>query len=87
MKNNLRNLKKIYGDKALTVFVMAPSKEVLFQRLRDRNTESASSLQKRIEKADQELQYSRDFDVVLINDELDIAKKDALRIASSFLDS
>lgn len=81
------NLKKIYGDKALTVFVMAPSKEVLFQRLRDRNTESASSLQKRIEKADQELQYSRDFDVVLINDELDIAKQDAVKIASSFLDS
>ncbi len=81
------NLKKIYGDKALTVFVMAPSKEVLFQRLRDRNTESEASLQKRIEKADQELQYSQDFDVVLINDELDIAKQDAEKIASNFLDS
>lgn len=80
------NLKKIYGDKALTVFVMAPSKEVLFQRLRDRNTESEDSLQKRIQKADQELQYSQDFDVVLINDELDIAKQDAVKIASSFLE-
>lgn len=81
------NLKRIYGEKAQTVFVMAPSKEVLFQRLRDRNTESEDSLRKRIEKADQELQFSRDFDVVLINDELEVAKKEAERVASQFLDS
>ena len=80
------NLKKIYGSTAQIVFVMAPSKEILFQRLRDRNTESEASLQKRIQKADQELQYSQDFDVVLINDELDIAKQDAIKIASSFLE-
>ena len=81
------NLKRIYGEKAQTVFVMAPSKEILFQRLRDRNTESEDSLRKRIEKADQELQFSRDFDVVLINDELEVAKKEAEKIASAFLDS
>ena len=80
------NLKRIYGDKALSVFVMAPSKEVLFQRLRDRNTESEASLNKRIQKADQELQYSKLFDVVLINDQLDIAKQDAEQIASEFLE-
>ncbi len=80
------NLKRIYGDQALSVFVMAPSKAILFQRLRDRNTESEASLNKRIQKADQELQYSKLFDVVLKNDQLDIAKQDAEQIASEFLE-
>jgi guanylate kinase len=64
------NLKKIYGDRALTIFVKPPSPEILFQRLRDRNTESEESLNKRIGRAAEELSFEPYFDLVLLNDDL-----------------
>lgn len=71
------NIKAAYGDRALTVFVQPPSPEVLFQRLRDRNTESEESLQKRIARATEELTYADRFDVILVNDDLQVALQDA----------
>jgi guanylate kinase len=79
------NIKKIYPKEALLVFVKPPSEEILLQRLRDRNTESEESLKKRIEKASFELSFENEFDVVLVNDELDACLKRAEIIVNDYL--
>ncbi|MFK7947327.1 MAG: guanylate kinase [Saprospiraceae bacterium] len=66
------NIKKIYGDKAITVFVKPPSPEILFTRLRNRQTEDEESLRKRIARATEELTYEDTFDIVLLNDDLEV---------------
>jgi len=79
------NIKKYYGDKALTVFVAPPSPEILFERLRGRKTEDEESLRKRIARAREELKYERKFDLILINNDLETALKDAENIVDNFL--
>ena len=79
------NIKKHYGDQALTVFVQAPSIDVLRERLMRRNSESSETLKARVEKARLENTYSSRFDKVVINDVLEIAKADAYSIAKNFL--
>lgn len=64
-------LKKRFGDKALAVFLRPPNKEVLMQRLRSRSTEVEHQLQERLNKAEFELGYEKDYDVVVVNDKLD----------------
>ena len=79
------SLKKIFGDKALSVFIQPPSIEVLEQRLRNRNTETEESLRKRIERAEMELQYSNQLDVVVVNDDLETAIDETETIVNNFL--
>ena len=79
------SLKKIFGDKALSVFIQPPSIEVLEQRLRNRNTETEESLRKRIERAEMELQYSNQLDVVVVNDDLETAINETETIVNNFL--
>lgn len=74
------NLKKDYGDKAVAIFVSPPSIEVLIQRLKNRKTEDSESLKKRIEKVKYELSFSDQFDILLINDNLEDAFKKAEEI-------
>ena len=81
------NLKKHFGDKALAIFIEPPSLDVLFKRLKNRATETEKSLNKRIEKATQEMKFSSSFDLILINDRLEEAKKDAFEKVSKFLES
>ena len=64
------NLKKYFGDQALSVFIQAPSVEVLRQRLIGRGTDSAEDIEKRVAKAAEEMTYAPQFDKVLINDDL-----------------
>lgn len=64
------NLKEYFGDDALAVFVKVPSLEQLEKRLTARNTETPESLQQRLDKAREELKHEQDFDVSLINDDL-----------------
>lgn len=64
------NLKKIFGEKALAIFVQPPSIEVLNFRLRNRSTETPEKIAMRIEKAQSEMAYSPRFDKVLVNDQL-----------------
>lgn len=78
------NLKKYFGENSLSVFVQPPSVEALEKRLRLRNTESEESLQKRVNKAAAELSKANCFDVVLLNDELEKAFKEAEKIVSKF---
>lgn len=79
------DIKKEYGAKCLTVFIKPPSFEVLQERLKNRNTESSESFAKRIKKVKEELTYENKFDIVLVNDLLEVAKKEAELIAESFL--
>ena len=78
------SIKKQFGDDALAVFVKPPSIEELENRLRNRSTESEESLQKRVGKAAEEMEYANQFDVVLINDDLETAKAEAERLVSEF---
>lgn len=78
-------LKSSFGKDALTVFVKPPSKEILFERLRQRKTDSKRSIEKRIKRATEELTYEAHCDIVLMNDDLNTALKDAEKIVESFL--
>lgn len=79
------NLKSIYEEKALSVFVKPPSIDHLEERLRLRKTDSEEKIKERIAKADRELQYAHQFDHILINNKLSIAKKEAENLVKLFL--
>lgn len=69
------NIKKIYGKRALSVFISPPSIEVLELRLTNRGTDSAATIAHRMEKARWELDFAPQFDLILINDNLEAAKQ------------
>ena len=79
------NLKKYFGDQALSVFIQAPSVEVLRQRLVGRGTDSAEDIEKRVAKAAEEMTYAPQFDKVLINDDLATALAEADAMVDAFL--
>jgi len=79
------NIKKYYGDRALSLFVMPPSVEELEKRLRNRSTESESDLKRRIEKARYEMTFAPQFDVVIVNDDLEKAVTEAKFVVENFL--
>lgn len=78
-------IKNKYSEKTLAIFVQPPSLEVMEQRLRNRKTESEEKIQERLNKAEKELKFATDFDVILINDDLETAKKEAIRLVETFL--
>ena len=80
------NLKKYFGDQALSLFVQPPSKEELEKRLRGRGTETEEKIQMRLAKAERELAYAQQFDKKLINDNLEKAKITAYEWVSKFLE-
>ena len=80
------NLKRIFGDKALSVFIQAPSVEVLRERLVGRGTATEEAIERRVAKAASEMEFAAGkFDHVLINDDLDTAKAEAERVIGEFL--
>ena len=79
------NLKNAYPEESLVVFVKPPSEEILFERLRQRQTEDPDSLAKRIARAAEELTYEDTFDYVLLNDDLTAALQEAERLTADFL--
>ena len=80
------NLKRIFGDKALSVFIQAPSVEVLRERLVGRGTDTEEAIERRVAKATSEMEFAAGkFDHVLINDNLDTAKAEAERVIGEFL--
>lgn len=81
------NIKRLFGENALSVFVMPPSVKVLEERLRSRGTDSPESIAKRLAKAEEEIQYSPKFDKVLINDDLRRAFEEAEMIVGEFINS
>ena len=79
------NLKKYFGDRALSVFIQAPSVEVLRQRLVSRATDSPEAIERRVAKAAEEMTYADKFDHSIVNDDLQKAYADAERLVSDFL--
>lgn len=79
------NLKKKLGQHALAVFVQPPSVEDLEKRLRHRSTETEEKIQTRLAKAKQELSYADQFDVILLNDQLETACEQAKQIVTEFI--
>ena len=79
------NLKKYFGDQALSVFIQAPSVEVLRERLVKRGTDSAEDIEKRVAKAAEEMTYAPRFDKVLVNDDLATAFAEAEAMVDTFL--
>ncbi len=81
-----KNIKRIYGDKCMSVFVRPPSVHTLVERLINRQTESEESLHKRIEKVKAEMAEENSFDIILVNDRLEIAFLEARHIVDTFLE-
>ncbi len=79
------NIKRLYGNDALAIFIQPPSIEELEKRLRLRNTDDDESIRKRVKKAGYELQYAKHFDVVIINDKLEEAKQKTMEVVTQFL--
>ena len=79
------NLKKYFGNKALAIYVDAPSIEILEKRLRSRETETEETIKKRIGKAVEEIKFRKDFDLVIVNDDLQQAKREALDNVKTYL--
>jgi guanylate kinase len=79
------NIKKQYDEQALALFVAPPSIEVLHQRLISRGTDTPEMIAKRIGKAEFELSFAPQFDKVVVNDDLEEAKKEAERLIREFL--
>ena len=79
------NIKKKFPEQTLAIFVQPPSIEEMERRLRDRKTDSEEKIQERVAKASKEMKYAKDFDVILINDNLENAKKDAEVLVKKFI--
>jgi guanylate kinase len=78
------NIKKMYPDNSVAVFVRPPSLSELRRRLKGRKTETESSLKKRLARAEEEMKYEDKFDKVVINDLLEVALEEAEQIIESF---
>ena len=79
------NIKKFYGENALSLFIQPPSIEELRKRLEGRGTDSQEAIETRLSKASYELTFSSQFDKIIINDELESAKQETYSVISHFL--
>lgn len=79
------NIKKAYGNKALSLFIQPPSVEELRKRLNGRGTDAPEVIEQRIARAEYELTFAEKFDAVVVNDNLETAKQDALTQITNFL--
>ena len=79
------NIKQHYGDKALSIFIMPPSVDELRRRLESRATDAPEVIDQRIARAEFEIGFVDKFDKVVVNDDLDKAKKEVLGIIKQFL--
>ena len=80
------NLKRIFGDQALSVFIQAPSVEVLRERLNGRGTDTQEAIDRRVAKAASEMEFAAGkFDYTLINDDLATALAEAEKAVGGFL--
>ncbi|MCR5643898.1 MAG: guanylate kinase [Prevotella sp.] len=79
------NIKRFYGDKALSLFIQPPSIEELRRRLEGRGTDTPEAIEQRLAKAEYELTFAPQFDHIVVNDDLQAAKEETLRLVSDFL--
>ncbi|MBS7319796.1 MAG: guanylate kinase [Prevotella sp.] len=79
------NIKRYYGDEAMSLFIQPPSVEELRRRLEGRATDTPEAIQQRLDKAEYELTFAPKFDHIVVNDDLETAKQEALRLLKDFL--
>ena len=79
------NIKRKYGENALSFFISPPSIEALEERLITRNTESEESISKRVRKAKLEMSYAKRFDHLILNENLELARTETEKIVEKFL--
>lgn len=79
------NIKEHYGSRAMSVFIQPPSVDELRRRLLSRGTDSAEAIEERVAKAAYELTFAPRFDHVVINDNLEEAKAEVLRLVAQFV--
>jgi guanylate kinase len=80
------NIKKYYGDEALSLFIQPPSIEELRKRLVGRATDTAEAIEERLAKAEYEMTFASQFDHIIVNDDLEAAKQETLKIVKAFLE-
>lgn len=79
------NIKKKFGEQALSVFIQPPSVDILRQRLIGRATDTLEKIEERVAKAEYEMSFANQFDTVIVNDQLDHAETEAERKVREFL--
>lgn len=79
------NIKKFYGDRALSIFIQPPSIEELRRRLTHRATDAPDVIEQRLAKASYELTFAPKFDHIVVNDDLEKAEKETLALVTAFL--
>ncbi len=79
------NIKEYYGEKALSIFIQPPSVDELRRRLVGRATDDAEQIEKRLAKAEHEMTFAPRFDKIVVNDRLEDAKAEAVRLLNEFL--
>ena len=79
------NIKKYYGEKALSIFIQPPSIEVLRERLIGRATDEMAQIEQRLAKAEYEMSFAPQFDRIIVNDDLETAKQEAVALLKEFL--
>ncbi len=79
------NVKKQFGERALSLFIAPPSIEALRERLINRKTDTMEAIEKRVAKASYEMTFAKDFDIVIVNDDLQTALADAENVLKNFL--
>ncbi|MBP5620007.1 MAG: guanylate kinase [Bacteroidaceae bacterium] len=79
------NIKEFYGDQAMSLFIQPPSIEELRRRLINRGTDDMEQIEKRVAKAEYELSFAPRFDHIVVNDILEDAEAEALRLINEFL--
>ena len=79
------NIKKYYGDEALSLFIQPPSVEELRRRLEGRKTDTPEAIEERLAKAEYEITFAPQFDKIIVNDDLETAKQETLNIVKAFL--
>jgi guanylate kinase len=80
------NLKRQFGNKAISIFIQPPSEEALEERLRKRGTDSEEKIAVRLAKAKEELSHASQFDYVVVNDQLESATDEVRNLIANFLE-
>jgi guanylate kinase len=81
------SLKRIFGDKAISIFIMPPSVTELEKRLNARGTEDSSKIKVRLAKAEEEINQAGEFDYIVINDFLEEAESEARNLIIGFIEN
>ena len=79
------NIKKFYGERAMSLFIMPPSVEELRRRLEGRGTDTPEAIENRLAKAEYEMTFAQQFDHIVVNDDLAVAEAETLQLVSDFL--